>query len=385
MSEQRKSPRSATIVSGALIDEKKKSKCLRKEISKALDSEVKTEYQDKILRENSRLVKIIERQKRGQKKQIERLNEVRDSADVLDKKCAQLTRMIEQSSHCVVYTGAGISTAANIPDYRGTGGVWTAISKGNKIKECNLVTATPTTAHMALATLVKAGVVKYVLSQNCDGLHLRSGITEGNLSEIHGNMYLENCAEGHKIYRLFDVTEKTNLRKHKTGRICPICQSELYDSIVHFGELNHFNEPYRWENAESHVGKADLIITLGTSLKVLKGYKHLWPKEAKLVIVNLQWTPKDKQADLIINGECDFVLDHLATHFGVQPVPEFKYAADPLLDLATCLSDTDLPPKTPMIDSVLRVPSGFTVEKRLHKTNQAEHYTPGWFGKGLKK
>ena len=124
--------------------------------------------------------------------------------------------------------------------------------------------------------------------------------------------------------------------------------------------MNHFNEPYRWENAESHVGKADLIITLGTSLKVLKGYKHLWPKEAKLVIVNLQWTPKDKQADLIINGECDFVLDHLATHFGVQPVPEFKYAADPLLDLATCLSDTDLPPKTPMIDSVLRVPSGFT-------------------------
>ena len=81
-----------------------------------------------------------------------------------------------------VYTGAGISTAANIPDYRGADGVWTSIQNGDEIKKCNLTTAEPTYSHMALCKLVQSGNVKYILSQNCDGLHIRSGIPENQLS-----------------------------------------------------------------------------------------------------------------------------------------------------------------------------------------------------------
>jgi len=162
------------------------------------------------------------------------------------------------------------------------------MAAGQDIKRCNLVTATPTLGHMgkvylrvctfsdwclwtfmkALSGLIKNKIFKFLLSQNCDGLHLRSGVPPEQLSEIHGNMFMENCDEGHFFYRYgfhwyrlintstraFDVTEKTNVKRHKTGRACPIedCDEELYDAIVHFGEMNRFDIPYRWEAAETH-------------------------------------------------------------------------------------------------------------------------------------
>lgn len=47
-----------------------------------------------------------------------------DSAEELGPKVAKLIEMIREADHPIVYTGAGISTSANIPDYRGTGGVY---------------------------------------------------------------------------------------------------------------------------------------------------------------------------------------------------------------------------------------------------------------------
>lgn len=168
---------------------------------------------------------------------------------------------------------------------------------------------------MAIAKLVKQGLVKHVVSQNCDGLHRRSGIPKESLSEIHGNMYIEVCKSCKTLYtRTFDVTEKTGLRRHETGRKCHYCPPEtgkLIDTIVHFGEKGKLIHPLNWKSAADCAEKADLIICIGSSLKILRKYACLWPKNKKkfkLVIINLQWTPKDSQAAIKINAKCDLVM-----------------------------------------------------------------------------
>lgn len=49
----------------------------------------------------------------------ERRAELEDSEAELKRKVAELAKMITAAKRVVVYTGAGLSTAAHIPDYRG--------------------------------------------------------------------------------------------------------------------------------------------------------------------------------------------------------------------------------------------------------------------------
>lgn len=58
--------------------------------------------------------------------------------------------------------------------------------------------AIPSKTHMALKALVDSGHVKYVVSQNIDGLHLKSGLQREFLAELHGNMFVENCNKCHR-------------------------------------------------------------------------------------------------------------------------------------------------------------------------------------------
>ena len=75
------------------------------------------------------------------------MEETFDSDADFNTKIEKLADLIQNSKHCIVYTGAGISTAANIPDYRGADGVWTSIQNGEEVKKCNLTTAEPTFRH----------------------------------------------------------------------------------------------------------------------------------------------------------------------------------------------------------------------------------------------
>jgi hypothetical protein len=158
---------------------------------------------------------------------LEEIKEHFDSKETLEICVDEIVDLIKKSKHLVIYTGAGISTSANIPgknhlltlDYRGPNGVWTLKDKGMTPDGIEIDQAFPTYSHYAMVELMNKGILKHVVSTNVDGLHRRSGIPKDKLSELHGNAYKEYCSKCSKEHlRSFD-TCKTLKKNHLTGRM----------------------------------------------------------------------------------------------------------------------------------------------------------------------
>ncbi|KYQ92035.1 NAD(+)-dependent deacetylase [Tieghemostelium lacteum] len=228
-------------------------------------------------------------------------NEYFDSLEILQLKIKQVVQLLRESKYAVVYSGAGISTSADLPDFRGPNGAWTkeeagisgGFSNAEETKIPSLTEIVPTYAHMAIAKLMELGMVKAVVTTNMDNLHMRSGVPADKLVELHGNSFKERCTVcGKEYYRKEEIYEGMTLK-------CEVdqCTGTLVDTIVNFNEPIYQRD---WDTAKEHSEKSDLSIVIGTSMRVLPScllpemsiIKN-GPENNHMVICNFQITPYD--------------------------------------------------------------------------------------------
>ncbi|KAI4484759.1 hypothetical protein M0804_007325 [Polistes exclamans] len=274
------------------------------------------------------------------------LEERYDTVETLRIKCGLLAEWIQGARHVVVHTGAGISTAAGIPDFRGTNGVWTLEQKGLRPSmNISFDDAIPTRTHMALKKLIDCKKVKFVISQNIDGLHLKSGIQRQNLAELHGNMFTEQCDKcGKQFIRNF---ASKSVGKKSLDTVCRSeqiggrpCRGRMHDTIL---DWEHNLPDSDLTLSDLHSSVADLSICLGTTLQIIpSGNLPLYTKKygGRLVICNLQPTKHDKKADLIINGNVDEIIISVMKKLGLE-IPVYDVSMDPTRNPDTTCKEMD--------------------------------------------
>lgn len=241
------------------------------------------------------------------------------SSPDIKSKIELAAQLIDQSSHVVVITGAGISTPSGIPDFRSQKtGLWTqndpmqvasmTVFRNNpqaffdwfQPLTRDIVKAQPNPAHLALASLEKAGRIKALVTQNIDLLHQRAGSV--NVIEVHGSMEHFNCQQCEFIAGYQSKIIQDYIHNAQIPR-CPKDKSNLKPAITLFEELL---PALAWDRAYNHCAKADLVIAVGTSLEVYPA--NLLPElalshNARLIINTLSATPLDTHADVLLNED----------------------------------------------------------------------------------
>lgn len=170
--------------------------------------------------------------------------------------------------------------------------------------------AKPTLTHKAITKLVEMGHVQFCITQNVDGLHRRSGLSRAKHAVLHGCVFTETCEDCHmEHFRDIDVG---GMSFQKTGRKCELCKGDLRDTLLDW-EDELPDEDYK--RAVEECETADMVICLGTSLRIQPA-GSLPTLANKFAIVNLQETPYDSEACLIIRARVDEVMQKLMENLG---------------------------------------------------------------------
>ncbi len=264
----------------------------------------------------------------------------------------ELARFIARAGPVAVVTGAGVSTASGIPDYRDRNGDW---KHARPVQYSDFVSrpevrqrywarsfagwrriadAQPNLAHEALAALEAAGRVNTLITQNVDGLHHRAG--SRRVIDLHGRLqtvvcmgcgkragreeWQEQLAAANPSWRpdtdFFAPDGDARLRDEDVSDFvtpaCASCGGFVKPDVVFFGE----NVPRRRvASALDALDRAQALLVVGSSLMVYSGYRfarRAAESGKPIAIVNRGRTRADDIATLKIDADCGDILDHLS-------------------------------------------------------------------------
>jgi len=268
----------------------------------------------------------------------------------------ELARFMARAGRVAVVTGAGVSTASGIPDYRDRNGDWKHARPVQyadfvarpEVRQrywarsfagwARIANARPNRAHTALAELESAGTVDTLITQNVDGLHHRAGSRQ--VIDLHGRLQRVRCmgcgktacreqwqeqlAAANPDWRVgtdyFAPDGDAKLRDEDVSAFiapdCASCGGFIKPDVVFFGE----NVPKdRVASAFEALDGADALLVVGSSLMVYSGYRfarRAADTGKPIAIVNQGRTRADDIAAVRIDADCGEVLDSVSRNGG---------------------------------------------------------------------
>ena len=238
----------------------------------------------------------------------------------MNSKLDTLKTWVDEAQRIVFFGGAGVSTESGIPDFRSVDGLYnqkfkyppeTIISHSffeqrpeeffDFYKEKMLPLGfEPNVTHKVLARWEREGKLSAVVTQNIDGLHQKAG--SRNVLELHGSVLRNYCTRCHKSYSAEFVKNSKGVPRCDCGGIVKpdvVLYEESLDQDV-------------MGRAAMAIAGADLLIVAGTSLTV-------WPaagmiryyRGSRLVLINRDETPYDREADLVLHEKLGDVFREL--------------------------------------------------------------------------
>ncbi len=214
----------------------------------------------------------------------------------------------------VVFTGAGLSTASGIPDFRGKNGLYNKNINAEEILSHhfmienslefykffrdNLINGNvkPNLMHKVISSLQEKGIVSGIITQNIDGLDIMAG---SQVIELHGNanrFYCMKCGKKYNSIDSMDLVPKCSCG----GMIRP-------DVVLYEEGLDHLS----LVNAKEIIEHANCLLVIGSSLKVNPAaslvhdfiVEKKFKRNKKLFIINMGETDYDYFADYKYDGD----------------------------------------------------------------------------------
>lgn len=235
-------------------------------------------------------------------------------------KLETLKRWVAESDRIVFFGGAGVSTESGIPDFRSTDGLYsqkfdyppeTIISRTfyerrpeyffRFYREKMLPLGfEPNITHKVLAKWEQQGKLSAVVTQNIDGLHQKAGSQK--VYELHGSVLRNYCTRCGKFHSAEFIRDTADVPK------CD-CGGTVKPDVVLYEESLDQNTI---EKSVMAIHRADLLIVAGTSLTVYPAAGLInYYQGNRLVLINRDETPYDRQADLVFHNSLGDIFSQL--------------------------------------------------------------------------